>query len=87
MQAIILAAGEGKRLRPLTLDKPKPLIEINGKSLLEHNMDKLIGLVNEIILVIGYKGEKVKEKFGNNYRGIKIKYIKQKKLLGTGKAL
>ncbi len=87
MQAVILAAGEGKRLRPLTLEVPKPLVKVNGKSLLEYNFDNLIGLVNEIILIIGYKGVKIKEKFGDDYKGIKLIYIEQKELLGTGYAL
>lgn len=87
MQAVILAAGEGKRLRPLTLEKPKPLVEVNGKSLLEYNMDNLEGLVEEIILIIGYKGEQIKEKFGDNYKNMKLKYVEQKEQLGTGHAL
>ncbi len=87
MQTVILAAGQGKRLRPLTLEKPKPLVEVNGRSLLEYNMDQLVGLVDEIVIVIGYKGEKIKEKFSNSYKGIKLKYVEQKKQLGTGHAL
>lgn len=87
MQAVILAAGEGTRLRPLTLDKPKPLVEINGKSILEHTMEHLVGLVDDIILIIGYKGEKVKEKFGDNFKGVKLKYIEQKERIGNAHAL
>ncbi len=87
MQAVILAAGRGKRLGLLTKDKPKPLVEINGKSLLEYNMDNLIGFVDEVILVIGYRGEQIKNRFKKNYKGIKLKYIKQDKQLGTGHAL
>jgi NDP-sugar pyrophosphorylase family protein len=87
MQAIILAAGEGKRLRPLTLDKPKPLVEVNGKPLLEHNLDNLVGFIEEVILIIGYKGEKIKEKYGDSYKGMKLKYVEQKEQLGTGHAL
>ena len=72
MQAVILAAGEGRRLRPLTLEIPKPLVKVNGKSLLERNMDHLDGLVDEIVLVIGYKGDMIKEKFGDHYGRMKL---------------
>lgn len=58
MQAIILAAGKGTRLKPLTLNKPKPLLEIRGKSILENMVLALrSGGVEEIILVTGYKNE------------------------------
>ena len=56
MQAVILAAGEGKRMRPLTLERPKPLIEVAGRPILEHIIDALPREVDEIILVVGYKG-------------------------------
>ncbi|MDE5602518.1 MAG: NTP transferase domain-containing protein, partial [Helicobacter sp.] len=56
MKAIILAAGEGKRLRPLTLNKPKPLLEIRGKSILENTIDYLQKSgIKDIIVLTGYK--------------------------------
>ncbi|MDE5591687.1 MAG: NTP transferase domain-containing protein, partial [Helicobacter sp.] len=56
MKAIILAAGEGKRLRPLTLNKPKPLLEIRGKSILENTIDYLQQSgIKDIIVLTGYK--------------------------------
>lgn len=87
MQAVILAAGEGKRMRPLTLQTPKPLLKVDGKTFLEHNLDQLIGIVDEVILVIGYKGEMIKNYIKNEYQSIKIRYAEQKKQLGTGHAL
>lgn len=87
MQAVILAAGKGLRMRPLTLERPKPLIEIAGKSILERNLDQLIGLVEEAILIIGYKKEMIIKKFGQAYRGIKLTYVSQDEPLGTGHAL
>ena len=63
MKAIILAAGEGTRLRPLTLETPKAMVEIFGKPLLAHNMDKLLNYVDEFILVVKYKQEKVRQYF------------------------
>jgi len=87
MQAVILAAGEGIRLRPLTLDRPKPLIKIEGKTLLEHNLDQLISLVDEVVIVIGYKGGMIKDYIGDEYQSMKIRYVEQKEQLGTGHAL
>jgi len=87
MQAVVLAAGRGSRLRPLTYHVPKPMIRIAGKNLIEHNLDILPKCVDEIILVVGYLGEQIINHFGNEYEGIKIKYIKQNKLYGTGHAV
>lgn len=87
MQAIILAAGRGIRLRPLTYHVPKPLLRIGGKSLIEYNLDKLPDEIDEIILVVGYMAEQIINYFGVEYKGRPIKYIRQKKLLGTGHAV
>ena len=87
IKAVILAAGRGVRLRPLTFDTPKPLLKINNKPILEHNLDQLIRLVDEVIIIVGYKAEMIKEYFGNQYKGIKITYIIQEKQLGTAHAL
>ena len=87
MQAVFLAAGRGTRLRPLTYHVPKPMIRVAGKNLIEHNIDKLPEEIDEIIFVIGYLGEQIMNHFGNEYKGRKIKYIKQNKLLGTGHAI
>jgi bifunctional UDP-N-acetylglucosamine pyrophosphorylase/glucosamine-1-phosphate N-acetyltransferase len=85
-QAVILCAGRGTRIYPLTLTKPKPLLKVCGKTILGHNLDQLQGLVKEAILVIGYKGEQIKESFGDRYKNISIKYVWQKQALGTGDA-
>jgi len=87
MQAVILAAGRGVRMRPLTYDIPKPMLRVAGKNLLEHKIDILPESIDEVILIIGYLGEQIRNHFGNEYRGKKIIYVKQDKLLGTGKAL
>ncbi len=85
-QAVILAAGNSTRTLPLTEDKPKPLLCLCGKTLLEHNLSQLEGLVEEVILVIGYKGEMIKDLIGSKHGSLKIKYVWQKKALGTGDA-
>src|SRR3989344_8985294 len=87
MKAIILAAGEGKRMRPLTLTKPKPMLEVLDKPLLHWIIDSLPEEITEIILVIGYKGDQIKKYFGNSFGGRKITYIEQKEQLGTAHAL
>lgn len=87
MQAVILAAGKGTRMRPLTYTTPKPLAQINGKSLIEHNLAKLPPEITEVIFVIGYLGEKIKKYFGKNFQGRKITYIEQKEKHGSGYAL
>ncbi|MDO8601745.1 MAG: sugar phosphate nucleotidyltransferase [bacterium] len=87
MKAILLAAGEGKRMRPLTLVKPKPMIEVLGKPLLVHIIESLPDAITEIILVIGYQGEAIEKYFGGSFAGKKITYLWQKEALGTAHAL
>ncbi|MDD4151212.1 MAG: sugar phosphate nucleotidyltransferase [Candidatus Gracilibacteria bacterium] len=87
MKAIILAAGEGSRLRPLTQTTPKPCLKIFGKSILEHNIDSLAKFVDEFIIVVKYKKEKVIETLGNNYNGVKISYFEQGDIIGTAGAI
>lgn len=86
MQAVIFAAGRGVRMRPLTNSTPKPLLSIGNTSILEHNLSQLSGLVNEVILVVGYKGEMIESQFGDSYGDIKIKYVWQNTQKGTGDA-
>ncbi len=86
MQAIILAAGKGTRLYPLTFQRPKPLLPILNKTALEHNLSQLNGLVKEVILIVGYQKEKIKDFINYNYKNLKISYIVQEKQLGTAHA-
>ena len=87
-KACILAAGEGKRLAPLTETRPKPLIPIAGTPLLQHTISALQSCgISEILLIIGYKKEQIIDYFGNGEKfGVKISYIEQKEFLGTGHA-
>jgi NDP-sugar pyrophosphorylase family protein len=86
-QVVILCGGRGTRLAPLTDNIPKVLVEINGRSLLEMKLDALNDLVEEVILVVGYKGEKVVEKIGDSYKNLRIYYCWQRERLGTGHAV
>jgi len=87
MKAVILAAGEGRRLRPFTETMPKVMIPIANKPVLEYVFDSLKKSgISEIILVVGYKKEVIMEYF-KNYKKIKIIYVVQDKQLGTAHAL
>ncbi|MEK6809831.1 MAG: nucleotidyltransferase family protein, partial [Nanoarchaeota archaeon] len=88
MKAVILAAGKGVRMLPLTLDKPKPLIEVNGKPFLIYLLEQLHNAGFEdkdIAIVVGYKGEKIEEFLDEH--GLAITVIVQPALLGTGDAV
>ncbi len=87
MQAVIFAAGKSTRTYPLTLTRPKPLLEIAGNTLLEHNLKQLRGLAEEVIIVIGYKGSMIRSRVGEAFGSMKIIYVEQNKIEGTGSAL
>lgn len=87
MQAVILAAGKSTRTYPLTLTKPKPLLEVADKTILEWNLEAVKGIAEEIIIVVGYKKDMIKEFILKNYPKLKIKFIEQKEQLGTGNAV
>lgn len=87
MKAVILAAGKGTRLRPLTIDTPKGLVEINSKPLMTHILNSVKEYVTEIIIVVGYLGNLIEEYYENKYESIPIKYVHQEDQLGTGHAL
>ena len=89
MKAVIIAAGKGKRLMPITSSRPKPMIPLTGKPLLEHT---ILGLkaagISEILLIVGYKEEIIRDYFGDgkdNFN-LRIEYITQKEQLGTAHA-
>lgn len=87
MQSIILSAGQGTRLRPITYHVPKPMIRVRGRNFLERSISLLPFDVNEVILVVGYKKEQIINHFGEEWNGKKIQYVVQKKLLGTAQAV
>ena len=87
MKAIILAAGLGTRMKPLTNKLPKPMVKVLDKNLLEYKLESLPESITEIILVVGYKGNIIKKYFGNNYKNKKITYVFDKTISGTAHAL
>lgn len=89
MRALILAAGEGTRLRPLTLDRPKPMVPIAGRPLLEHTVCWLRDHgVCEIAINLNYRPEAIVEHFGDGTRfGVQITYSHEDPILGTAGAV
>lgn len=87
MQCVILAAGRGTRLRPLTEDRPKPLVDIAGKPLLFHILERLPDEITEVIIVVGYKGEQIVQSVGARFGGKVVRYIWQEEQRGTAHAL
>ena len=89
VKAIVLAAGEGTRLRPFTLTQPKAMVPVANRPILEYVIDSLAGCgVTDISLVVGYKKEKVMNYFeGGKKFGVKINYVEQPQQLGTAHAI
>jgi NDP-sugar pyrophosphorylase family protein len=86
-QAVILAAGASTRTHPLTVDRPKPLLPLLNRPLLEHLLDQLDGLVAEVILVVGFEQRQVRDALGERYGTLAITYCEQLSARGTGDAL
>jgi len=76
MKIVILAAGEGKRMMPLTSDIPKPLLKYRGKTNLDHLFTALPKEIDEALIVVKYLGEQIKAHCGNEFHGRKISYVK-----------
>ncbi|MFZ5424977.1 MAG: nucleotidyltransferase family protein [Patescibacteria group bacterium] len=85
--AVILASGLGTRLRPLTYSLPKPLVEVNGKPLIEYTLDRIsLTKISDVIITVRYFPEKFYDRYKNNYKHLKVKFIElpENNLLGTG---
>lgn len=87
MQAVILAGGVGTRLRPLTSEIPKSMVQVGGKPILEHTLNILPPKIEEAIFVIGYKGDVIQKYFGDSFRAVKLTYVRQPEPKGTSDAL
>lgn len=88
MKAVLLAAGAGERLLPLTATRPKHLLKVGGKPILQFCLEavKKAG-ITETIVITHYKGEAIQSYFGDGSQlGLKITYVNQPKILGTGNA-
>ena len=88
MQAVILAAGRGTRLKPLTDKTPKPLLEIaDGMTIADRILDVLPARVKDVIFVVNHLEEQIRARYGTEARGKNIFYVTHEKLDGTAKAL
>lgn len=89
LKAIILSAGEGSRMRPLTLTKPKTMLPVVGKPIIQYNIESLRDNgITDILLIVRYKEEIVRDYFGDGSDfGVNISYKTQKDFLGTANAI
>jgi UDP-N-acetylglucosamine diphosphorylase/glucosamine-1-phosphate N-acetyltransferase len=89
LKAVVLAAGEGQRMRPLTATRPKVMLPIAGKPILEHLLTEVKAAgVTDFIFVVGYCEKQVRGYFGDGKKwGVKIGYSEQRKQLGTANAI
>ena len=87
-QAVVLAAGEGRRVRPLTRYQPKPMLRVAGRPILEYPLDALVDTgVEHVVLVVGHGRNRIQNRFENSYRGVDLTYVTQSTQLGSGHAL
>ncbi|EMA63043.1 bifunctional sugar-1-phosphate nucleotidylyltransferase/acetyltransferase [Halorubrum lipolyticum] len=87
MYGVVLAAGRGTRMRPLTDRLPKPLLPVGDRSLLERVFDTAADVVDEFVVVTGYRGDALREAVGESYRDRPVHYVEQAEALGTAHAV
>jgi mannose-1-phosphate guanylyltransferase len=90
MKAVILAGGKGLRFRPFTDNNPKAMIPVNGKPIAEMQLEWLKNsnvVFSEVVFACGHKWERLKEHFGNEYKGMRVGYAVETEPLGTGGGL
>ncbi|WP_042666561.1 bifunctional sugar-1-phosphate nucleotidylyltransferase/acetyltransferase [Haloferax sp. ATB1] len=88
MQAILLAAGRGTRMRPLSNEVPKPMLTVAGQPIVGHTAEAAVEAgADELVMVVGYGQEAVREHFGSSYRGVPVSYVEQDEQQGTADAV
>ncbi len=87
MKAVIFAAGQGTRMRPVTETRPKPVCPVAGRPLVEHVMDACRDAVDGYVLVVGYEAAAIREAVGESYAGLPVEYVRQDEQLGTAHAI
>lgn len=84
IDAVLMAGGKGERLRPLTEKIPKPLLEVGGKCIIDHNVDRLISYgVEHIDVTVNYLAEQLEEHFATPRDGVQVRTFREPKFLGT----
>lgn len=84
IDAVLMAGGKGERLRPLTEKTPKPLLEVGGKCIIDHNVDRLISYgVEHIDVTVNYLAEQLEEHFATPRDGVQVRTFREPKFLGT----
>lgn len=84
VDAVLMAGGKGERLRPLTETTPKPLLQVGGKAIIDHNIDRLISYgVKNITVTVNYLKEQIEEHFSEPRGGVKVNTVREPKFLGT----
>jgi dTDP-glucose pyrophosphorylase len=84
IDAVLMAGGKGERLRPLTEKTPKPLLEVGGKCIIDHNVDRLISYgVEHINVTVNYLAEQLEEHFAAPRNGVQVRTFREPKFLGT----
>lgn len=82
--AVLMAGGKGERLRPLTLETPKPLLKVGDKCIIDHNIDRLISYgVKHISVTVNYLKEQIEEHFAEPRGEVKVQTVREPKFLGT----
>jgi len=88
MQTVILAAGRGTRIHPLSANTPKPMLPVADKPLVEHTAAAAVEAgTDSLVFVVGYRGSEIEAHFGESYRGTPVHYVRQETLSGTADAL
>ncbi|MXR52208.1 NTP transferase domain-containing protein [Halovenus sp. WSH3] len=88
MQAVLLAAGQGTRMRPLTDALPKPMVPVADRPLVAHAADAAVDAgVSELIVVVGYERDAITSYFGESYRGVPVTFVTQSEQRGTADAV
>lgn len=88
IDAVLMAGGLGERLRPLTLERPKPLLEVGGKAIIDYNIDALLACgVRHIDIAVRYKAEQIEAHVADKYPGRGVRCVLEEKRLGTFGAL
>jgi bifunctional UDP-N-acetylglucosamine pyrophosphorylase/glucosamine-1-phosphate N-acetyltransferase len=88
MQTVLLAAGQGTRIRPLTDRRPKPMLPVADRPLAAHAADAAVAAgASKFVVVVGYEGDRVRAYFGDEYAGVPVEYAEQTEQRGTADAV